>query len=60
MWREAMMELLDLLEAESQEDPSLAPRVRGGGGGRGTARRGGATNGGALSTHTTPKNNQTN
>lgn len=28
MWREAMMELLDQLEAENPEDPSLAPKVR--------------------------------
>lgn len=27
MWREAMMQLLDQLEAENPEDPSLAPKV---------------------------------
>jgi hypothetical protein len=27
MWREAMMELLDQLEAENPEDPALAPKV---------------------------------
>lgn len=27
MWREAMMELLDQLEAENPEDPNLAPKV---------------------------------
>ena len=29
-WREATMELLDLLELERPEDPSLAPKARGG------------------------------
>jgi IQ and AAA domain-containing protein len=28
MWREAMMDLLDQLEAENPEDPALAPHVR--------------------------------
>jgi hypothetical protein len=28
-WREAMAELLDLLEAESPEDPALAPKTLG-------------------------------
>jgi hypothetical protein len=28
MWREAMMELLDQLEAENPEDTNLAPKVR--------------------------------
>jgi hypothetical protein len=27
MWREAMMELLDQLEAENPENPALAPKV---------------------------------
>ena len=27
MWREAMMELLDQLEAENPEDAELAPKV---------------------------------
>lgn len=27
LWREAMMELLDQLEAESPEDPALAPKA---------------------------------
>lgn len=27
VWREAMMELLDQLEAENPEDPTLAPKV---------------------------------
>lgn len=28
LWREAMMELLDQLEAENPEEDSLAPQVR--------------------------------